>query len=55
MRGTVSLPEGTGKVVRIAVFAEEDDAKKALTAGADLAGADNILAALEKEQIDFDV
>lgn len=55
VRGTVALPEGTGKTVRVAVIAESDDDKKASAAGADLVGAEKILAALDKEQIDFDV
>jgi len=55
VRGTVGLPEGTGKASRVAVIAEEDDDKKAKSAGADLVGADKILAALDKEEIEFDV
>lgn len=55
IRGTVSLPAGTGKSVRVAVFAEVDDAKKAKAAGADIAGADEFLQQLDKEQLDFDV
>jgi large subunit ribosomal protein L1 len=55
VRGTVSLPEGTGKTVRVAVLAEADDDKKASTAGADIVGAEKILSALDKEQIEFDV
>jgi large subunit ribosomal protein L1 len=55
VRGTVTLPEGTGKTIRVAVVSEADDEKKASAAGADLVGADKILAALDKEQIEFDV
>jgi ribosomal protein L1 len=55
VRGTVSLPEGTGKTVRVAVLAEADDDKKASTAGAEIVGAEKILSALDKEQIEFDV
>lgn len=55
IRGTVSLPAGTGKDVRVAVFADVDDAKKAKEAGADIAGGDEFLQLLDKEQIDFDV
>jgi large subunit ribosomal protein L1 len=55
VRGTVTLPEGTGKSVRVAVIAETDDDKKASAAGADLVGAEKILTALSKEKIDFDV
>lgn len=55
IRDTVVLPAGTGKTVRIAVFAEADDAKKAKEAGADIAGNEDFLAQLEKGVIDFDV
>lgn len=55
IRGMVSLPAGTGKDVRVAVFAEADDAKKATAAGADIVGAEEFLQQLDKEQLDFDV
>lgn len=55
IRGTVSLPAGTGKNIRVAVFADVDDAKKAKAAGADIAASDEFLQQLDKEQIDFDV
>lgn len=55
VRGTVDLPEGSGKTLRVAVFAEGDDAKAAKTAGADIAGADDFLAQLDKNEINFDV
>lgn len=55
IRETIVLPEGTGKEVRVAVFAEADDVKAAKTAGADVAGADEFLQQLDKEIIDFDV
>jgi large subunit ribosomal protein L1 len=55
VRDMVTLPAGTGKSVKIAVFAEADDAKAALAAGADIAGIDEIVALLDKEQLDFDV
>ncbi len=55
IRGTVALPAGSGKNVRIAVFADVDDAKKAKAAGADIAGGDEFLQQLDKEQLDFDV
>jgi large subunit ribosomal protein L1 len=55
VRGMVSLPEGTGKSARVAVVTEADDDKKATDAGADLVGADKIFAALDKEQIEFDI
>lgn len=55
IRSTVSLPSGTGKKVRVAAFVSEADAKSATEAGADLAGEAAITAALDKENIDFDV
>lgn len=55
VRGTVVLPAGTGKTVRVAVFAEPDAAAKAKAAGADIAGSDDLLAKLDKEKIEFDV
>lgn len=55
VRGSIVLPNGTGKVSRIAVFAEGDDAAKAKKAGADIVGSDELAAKLEKEQIDFDI
>ncbi len=55
LRDTVALPAGTGKIVRIAVFAEADDAAKAKATGADIAGNEDFLAQLDKEKIDFDV
>lgn len=55
IRGNLVLPAGTGKDVRIAVFAEADDAAKAKKAGADIAGIEEVTAALDKGTIDFDV
>lgn len=55
IRGTVSLPAGTGKKLRVAVFADEADVKKAKSAGADIAGNEDFLQMLDKEQLDFDV
>jgi len=55
VRGTVSLPAGTGKDVRVAVFGDADDVKKAKTAGAEIAEGDELLQKLEKEDINFDV
>lgn len=55
IRDNVVLPAGTGKTLRVAVLAEEDDAKKALKAGADKASGDDLLAEIAKEQLDFDV
>lgn len=55
VRDTVVLPAGTGKTLRVAVFAEGDDVEKAKKAGADLAGADELQAQLEKEEVNFDI
>lgn len=55
IRGTVVLPSGSGKSVRVAVFAEVDDAKKAKAAGAEIAGSDEFLQQLDKGVVDFDV
>lgn len=55
IRATLVLPEGTGKAVRVAVFADADDVAKAKTAGADIAAADDFLQQLDKGVIDFDV
>ncbi|HZP55257.1 MAG TPA: 50S ribosomal protein L1 [Candidatus Saccharimonadales bacterium] len=55
IRGTVPLPHGTGKVSRIAVFAEGDDVTKAKSSGADIAGNDELLADLDKGQVNFDI
>lgn len=55
IRATVSLPAGTGKTVRVAVFAPADLAKKAKAAGADIAEDEDFLKQLDKEKIDFDV
>jgi large subunit ribosomal protein L1 len=55
IRGTVALPNGTGKEVRVAVFAQGDKAREAETAGADKVGAADLVAKIEKGEIDFDV
>ena len=55
LRGTVSLPHGTGKPVRVAVFAAGDAARDAEAAGADVVGADDLIAKIEKGFLDFDV
>ncbi len=54
VRATVALPNGTGKSVRVAVFAPADQHDKAKKAGADIVGEDDFLALLDKEQLDFD-
>src|SRR4051812_30068566 len=55
VRGTVGLPSGTGKDVRVAVFASGESAQAARDAGADVVGADDLAAQIEKGQFDFDV
>ncbi len=55
VRGSVSLPKGTGKSVKIAVFAEGDRAKDALAAGADFVGAADLAEKIEKGFTDFDM
>jgi large subunit ribosomal protein L1 len=56
VRGTVSLPSGTGKPVRVAVFATGDAAAEARAAGADVVGADDLVARIQGEGfLDFDV
>lgn len=55
IRNSVVMPAGTGKTVRVAVFGDEDDVKKAKAAGADIAQADEFLQQLEKGEINFDV
>lgn len=55
IRSTVVLPHGTGKTVRVAVFASDADADKAKQAGADIAGDEAIVKLLDKGTLDFDV
>lgn len=55
IRGTVTLPAGSGKNVRVAVFGDLDDVKKAKDSGADIAGNDEFLQQLDKEILNFDV
>ena len=55
VRGTVALPAGTGKDVRVAVFATGDAAAEAREAGADIVGADDLAAQVEAGKFDFDV
>ncbi len=55
VRGTVSLPSGTGKAVRVAVFAAGEAAAEARAAGADVVGADDLVAQVQGGFLDFDV
>jgi large subunit ribosomal protein L1 len=55
IRGTVSLPHGTGKDVRVAVFATGDPAREAQEAGADIVGADDLVERVQGGFLDFDV
>ena len=55
VRGTVALPAGSGKSLRIAVIAAGDAANEAREAGADLVGADELAADIEKGNMDFDL
>lgn len=55
IRATVSLPNGTGKTVRVAVFAPEGDHAAAKKAGADVVGDETFLKQLDKEELNFDI
>ncbi|MBI3624219.1 50S ribosomal protein L1 [Candidatus Saccharibacteria bacterium] len=55
VRQTVVLPAGTGKTVRVAVFADIDDTAKAKQAGADLAAGEEFIEQLEKGELNFDI
>ena len=54
VRGSISLPYGTGKSVRVAVFAEGEKAREAEAAGADIVGGDELVEAVQKGNLDFD-
>jgi large subunit ribosomal protein L1 len=55
LRSTVSLPAGTGKDVRVAVFATGDAAEEARAAGADVVGAEDLVDRVQKGFLDFDI
>ena len=55
VRGTVVLPHGTGKIVRVAVFAQGEKAQEALRAGADEVGGDDLVKKIEAGWLEFDV
>lgn len=54
LRGTVSLPNGSGKQVRVAVFAEGEAARAAQEAGADIVGTDELMAQIQAGEFNFD-
>ena len=54
LRGSISLPNGSGQTVRVAVFAEGDKAKEAEAAGADIVGSDELVAKIQGGFFDFD-
>src|SRR5918998_5903335 len=55
VRGSVALPNGIGKSVRVAVFAQGENAEKATAAGADIVGGDDLAARIKGGFLDFDV
>ena len=55
VRGTVVLPHGTGKITRVAVFAQGDKAQEALQAGADEVGGEDLVKKIEAGWLEFDV
>ena len=54
VRGMISLPNGTGATIRVAVFAKDDKAKDAKAAGADLVGAEDLAEKIKKGEMNFD-
>jgi len=54
IRGSVVLPNGTGKTVRVAVFAKDEKADEAKAAGADIVGADDLIESIQAGEINFD-
>jgi large subunit ribosomal protein L1 len=55
VRGTTTLPHGTGKKIKVAVFAKGDKAEEALNAGADVVGAEDLIQQIQQGWRDFDV
>ena len=55
VRGATVMPNGTGKTVRVAVFAQGDNAEKAKAAGADIVGFEDLAATIKGGELDFDV
>lgn len=55
LRGTVTLPHGTGKTLRVAAFVDANQVDAAKKAGAEIVGEEAIIALLDKQQLDFDV
>jgi len=55
VRGATTLPHGTGKTTRVAVFAQGDNAEKARSAGADIIGFDDLAERIKGGELDFDV
>jgi len=54
VRGSIALPHGTGKSVRVAVFAEGEKAREAEEAGADIVGSDDLVEQIQKGELNFD-
>src|SRR5215203_334341 len=54
VRGVVNLPNGTGRTVRVAVFARNEKADEARAAGADIVGAEDLVETVQKGEINFD-
>ncbi|MBM6817256.1 50S ribosomal protein L1 [Olsenella uli] len=54
VRGSIALPHGTGKSVRVAVFAEGEKAREAEAAGADIVGSDDLVAQVQAGELNFD-
>lgn len=55
IRGVTILPHGSGRIVKVAVFAQEDNIEKAKSAGADIVGLEDLAEHIQKGNIDFDI